>query len=228
MIEEPPKLTINTKRNRPTADQIAAFQDVPTGFICDAMSGYGALDPVIKPLPGLPTAMAGPALTCHSGPEDILSLLAALSELTPGDVIVNATGAWRGCAAIGDRVSGMAKNAGAAGTVTDGMARDLPGIVEVGLPLFAAGLNPNSPFTKGPGSVGLPVDIGGRHIESGDMIIADQDGVVHVPFVRIDQVIESLKAIKQLESELDAEVSKGLKVPEAIVELTKGPQTRRI
>jgi len=192
------------------------------------MGGKGALDPVIKPLAGLPVHMAGPALTCHSGPEDILGLMGALSELTPGDVIVNATGAWRGCSSIGDRVSGMAKNGGAAGTVTDGMARDLPGIVEVGLPLFAAGLNPNSPFTKGPGSVGMPVELGGMTVCSGDMIVADQDGVVVVPFARIDEVIKMLKSVKELEAELDTKVESGLKVPDAIVEFTNGPQTKRI
>lgn len=228
MLNEPPKLTINTKRNRPSAAQIEAFKGVPTGFVCDAMAGRGALDPEIKPLPGLPVHMVGPALTCHSGPEDILGLMGALSELQPGDVIVNATGAWRGCAAIGDRVSGMAKNGGAAGSVTDGLARDLPGIQEVGLPLFACGLNPNSPFTKGPGSVGLPVELGGATVSSGDMVIGDQDGVVIVPFDRIDEIIEALKAVSRLESELDAKVADGLKVPDAIVEFTNGPQTHRI
>lgn len=230
MIEEPPLVTLKTRasRNRPTEAQISAFKDVPTGFLCDAMEGQGALDYTIKCLPGLPDRMVGPALTCNSGPEDILGLVSALTEVEPGDVIVNATGAWRGCAAIGDRVSGMAKNCGAAGVVTDGLARDLPGIQEVGNPLFCAGLSPNSPFGKGPATVGMAVKIAGHPVDSGDMIVADQDGVVVVPFARIDEVISQLKTIYELETGLDKEVAEGLKVAPSIVELVNGPQSRRI
>lgn len=230
MIEEPPLITLKTRtsRNRPTPQQIAAFVDVPTGFLCDAMEGQGALDYTIKCLPGLPDRVVGPALTCHCGPQDILALVSALTEVEPGDVVVNATGSWRGCAAIGDRVSGMAKNAGAAGVVTDGLARDLPGIQDVGLPLFCAGISPNSPFGKGPGSVGMAIKIAGHLVDSGDMIVADQDGVVVVPFARIDEVIETLIKVKELEAELDGAVAKGLKAADSIVELVNGPQCRRI
>lgn len=230
MIEEPPLLTIKgaASRKRPTPAQIAGFADVPTGFLCDAMEGQGALPFEIKNLPGLPDRMVGPALTCHSGPEDIMGLMAALTELQKGDVLVNATGSWRGCAAMGDRVSGMARNGGAVGTVTDGLARDLAGIQDVGLPLYCAGLHPNSPFGKGPGTVGMPVLIAGHPVDSGDMVIADQDGVVVVPFARIDEVLERLETVRTLEAELDAKVEQGLKAPDAIVELTNGAQTRRI
>ncbi len=221
MIEEPPLLRIARaeNRNRPTEAQIAAFRDVPTGFVTDAMEAAGAMDAGIKPLPGLPFRVAGPALTCYSGPEDILGLLAALTEIRPGDVVVNAAGGWRGCAAVGDRVCGMARNAGAAGLVTDGMARDLDGIEAIGLPLFCAGITPNSPFGKGPGTVGLPVVVGGRPIESGDMIVADRDGVVVVPFARIDALIARLQDIRTLETELDAKVSEGLVCPQPIRDL---------
>lgn len=230
MIEEPPLLTIagRTSRNRPTAAQIAAFADMPTGFVADAMEGQGALSMAIKPLPGLPHRVVGPALTCRSGPEDILALMAALTEVQPGDVLVNATGGWQGCAAMGDRVAGMLRNAGAAGAVTDGPARDLPGIQAVGLPVFCTGLNPNSPFSKGPGTVGLPVEIGGRRVESGDMIVADADGVVVVPFARIDAVAARLADIAALEAALDAEVAAGRTCVPGVVELLAGPQVRRI
>ena len=191
MIEEPPLLRILTapKRNRPTPQQIAAFRDVPSGNICDAMGGNGALDMAIKPLPGLPERFCGPALTADNGPADILGLAGALEEAMPGDVIVNAVDGWQGCAALGDMVVGMAKNGGVAALVTDGPARDLAGIVPHGLPVFATGLNPNSPYGKGPGKVGYPVHIGGRRVASGDIVVGDRDGVVVVPFDEIDRII---------------------------------------
>jgi len=64
---------------------------------------------------------------------------------------------------------GMARNLGVAGFVTDGMVRDIIGIQGVGLPVYCAGVTPNSPVRNGPGTVGEPVDIGGLRIESGDI-----------------------------------------------------------
>jgi len=71
-----------------------------------------------------------------------------------------------------------------------------------------------------------PVDIGGLRVNSGDMIVADQDGVVVVPYESIDAVIERLATIQELETALDAEVSEGLSVPQAIVDLLDSPSTR--
>ncbi|MSU90547.1 RraA family protein [Rhodobacteraceae bacterium 2CG4] len=211
MIEEPSLLTIvrPAARRRPTAAQIAAFADLPTGFVVDAMDGRGAMDMAIKPVPGLPSRLHGPALTCDNRPGDVMALLAAPSQAQPGDVIVNAVAGWQGCAALGDRICGMARNAGAAGIVTDGPARDLAGIQAAGLPLFCTGLTPNSPVTSGPGAIGLPVLAGGLHVETGDIIVADEDGVVVVPFARIDGVLERVRQVMALEQALDARVAEG-------------------
>ena len=229
MIEEPPVLTIKQKMRRPTTEQIAAFQGVATGVVTDAMFGGGALDRAVQPLTikdGSSGVSAGPALTADCGPADILATLAALNFITPGDIVVSACSGHQGCAAIGDRVCGMMRNAGAAGFVTDGPARDYAGIVESGLPVWCTGLTPESPFSKGPGSVGFAVQIGGREVETGDMVVADCDGVVVVPYEKIDEVIENLAKVSALEAELDAEVAAGLKVPVAIVELLAGDQVK--
>jgi 4-hydroxy-4-methyl-2-oxoglutarate aldolase len=223
MIESPPVLRIRTSRHRPSDAQIAAFQNVPTGFVADAMSGTGALDRQIAPLaPGvLPVSCAGPALTVQNQPGDILGLIAALTEVEVGDVMVNGVGGWQGCAAIGDRVSGMLKNAGAAGVVTDGPARDFDGIALVGLPVFCTGLTPNSPTDTGPALVGYPIQIGGRTVGPGDMIVADRDGVVTVPFDQIDHVLERIDRVRTLETELDAQVADGLTCPPSMIERLK-------
>lgn len=218
MIEEPPLIRLLTEasRNRPSLSQIAAFQGVQTGLICDAMNGGGALDKAIKPLPGVPQSFAGPALTATCGPADILGLLCALSEVTAGDVLVSSFDGHQGCAALGDMVAGQAKNAGAVAMVTDGPARDIAGIRAVGLPVFATGLTPNSPQKKGPGAVGHPIQIGGGHVESGDMVIGDEDGVVIVPYAQIDAVLEQLEAVRAAEAKREAEVEGGMICPPAI------------
>lgn len=225
MIEEPKALTIKRPEKRPTDSQIAAFQGVPTGFVVDAMYGGGALAPEISPLGagcGLDTQVAGPALTVDNRPSDILALLGALPLIREGDMVVSAFAGFQGCAAAGDRVSGMMKNNGAAGFVTDGPMRDHQGLAGVGLPCWCTGLNPDSPFSTGPGKIGLPIQIGGKTVETADMVIADRDGVVVVPFAQIDAVIARLADVTELETSLDAEVAAGLKIPEPIEALLEG------
>ena len=223
MIEEPKALTIRRPKRRPSADQIAAFQGVPTSFVVDAMFGGGALDTNISQLPGQTAHVAGPALTVDNRPSDILALLGALALVQPGDVVMNGAAGFQGCAAAGDRVCGMLKNNGAAGFVTDGPMRDLEGLLDVGLPAWCTGLTPDSPFSTGPGKIGLPVQIGGRHVETGDMIVADENGVVVVPFDRIAEVVSRLEAVKTSETELDGEVAAGRKIPDPIAEMLDGP-----
>ena len=186
------------------------------------MFGGGVMSSRISPLDpssDLPLHVAGPALTVDNPPGDILALLGALRLITEGDVIVSAFQGYQGCAAAGDRVCGMMKNCGAAGFVTDGPMRDHAGLLAVGLASWCTGLNPGSPVTTGPGRVGTPVNIGGQHVETGDMIVADRDGVVIVPFARLDAVIEQLAEVSRLETELDDEVADGLQVPPSILEL---------
>jgi len=230
MLEEPPLLTLVQARPKPSQQQIETLARYATGFLVDAMQGQGALSSAIRPLDPqvLPTKLCGPVLTCDNGPADILATLAALTELQTGDVLVCATGAWQGCAAAGDRVLGMACNAGAAGFVTDGMVRDIEGIRPLGLPVFCAGLSPNSPYSNGPGVVGGRITLGGVTIHSGDILAADENGVVIVPFAQIDAVIETLKTVERLESELDAEVANGLIAPQSIYELLESDKVARI
>ena len=222
MIEEPATLTVNRRTRRPTAAQIAAFKGVSTGFVVDAMFGGGALSADIRPIGegrDIECVAAGPALTADCGPADIMATLVALAYVQPGDVLVSAFSGYQGCAAAGDRLVGMLRNNGAAGLVTDGPVRDYSGIVEVALPVWCTGLTPASPYTKGPGVVGNPVQIGGQTVCSGDMVVADRDGVVVVPFERLDEVIANLEKVRQAEILLDEEIAEGLKVPPAILEL---------
>ncbi|MEM6762192.1 MAG: RraA family protein [Pseudomonadota bacterium] len=231
MIEEPPILTINADRRRPTAEQIAAFQGVPTGFVVDAMEGAGALSMAIGPVGDgrdYPCVAAGPALTADNTPGDMLATFAALHFVAAGDIVVAATAGFQGCAAGGDRLAGMIKNGGGAGYVTDGPVRDYQGIVEVALPIWCTGLTPASPFTTGPGRVGFEMVIGGQSVATGDMVIADRDGVVIVPFAQIDAVIERLKAVAENEKRLDGEVAAGRKEFDHVATMLKGPATRYI
>ena len=232
MIEEPPLITIieNLNDHATTLALSQAFQSIPTSFIVDAMNGSGAMHKDIKPCSPdqLPSNICGPALTCDCGPGDILGLLAALAEVQKGDVLVMSTGEWLGCACVGDRVIGMAKNAGAAGFICDGVVRDIDGINEVGLPVFCQGVSPNSPVAKGPCVVGNRVLVGGSSVATGDIVVADKDGVVIVPLAYANDVLARIEKIKVLETQLDAEVEQGLACPEWVRTLLASEQTVRI
>ncbi len=212
MIEDPPLLTIKRFTRRPSQRQIEAFRGVPAGFVVDAMQGDGALSSDIQPIGDgrdIDCRAVGPALTADCGPADNLALLAALDSAREGDFMIAAFHGHQGCAIAGDVVAAMLRNCGAVGLVTDGPARDYAGIVEVGLPFWCTGTTPNTPFRNGPGKVGLPIQIGGRQVESGDMIVADRDGVVVVPFDMIDSVIDTLAKVKEIENALDAKLRGG-------------------
>jgi 4-hydroxy-4-methyl-2-oxoglutarate aldolase len=207
---------------RPDPAAVDALRGTPTGFIVDAMDGSGALDFRIKPaIPGQ-DAFCGVALTCDAGPADNLALMHCLLDVRPGDVIVAAAHGHTGCAITGDLVLGMARNGGAVGFVTDGCVRDLPGIRTVGLPAFCVGVTPNSPHRSGPGSIGGMVHIAGHAVQSGDVVVADQDGVVVVPRSRLAQVLERLPAIREAESSADARVRAGASRPAFLTDNSDG------
>ncbi|MGL4444516.1 MAG: RraA family protein, partial [Alsobacter sp.] len=214
MIEDPPLVTLRRPTRRPSPAQIEALKGVQTGFLVDAMGGRGALDHRIRVLAGLPADFCGVALTCHAGPCDNLAVFAMLPVLTGGDVMMVATDSYVATAVAGDLLLGMARNQGAAAFVTDGCVRDIPGLLGVGLPCFSAGVTPNSPARNGPGTVGLPIVDGGVAVETGDIVVGDVDGVVVVPFDRIDAVIARLPDIRRAEAALDAKVKAGLTVPD--------------
>lgn len=226
MIEDPPLLTIRRDFVRPAAELVARCKDVPTGNLVDCMDGYGALDYQIKPIDPARALFFGPAVTCATGPSDNLAIFGAVAQARPGDVIVVASDGFTGTASIGDNLAGMARNRGAVAIVTDGMVRDLAGLDRIGMPIAARGVTPNSCVRSGPGTVGLPVIVGGVAVESGDMVVGDRDGVVIVPRARLDAVLTRLEAVRKAEAVLEAKVAAGLTVPSWIEALLESDRIR--
>lgn len=198
---------------RPPEHKLRLLEGTPTGFVVDALGGAGALDYRIKPAIAESSHFCGIALTCDAGPADNLALIHALAAIVPGDVIMASAHGHTGCAITGDLLLGMARNSGAVGFVTDGRVRDLAGMRRVGLPAFCVGVTPNSPHRSGPGTVGFPITLGGQPVCSGDVVIADQDGVVVIAQCRIDEVLEKLDAIREAEARADQSVREGARLP---------------
>lgn len=218
MLGDPPVVTLKRRIERPSAAQIDALKGVPTGFVVDLMMGQGAVDQRIKPL--WPTSVfTAPVLTVDCGPRDNLGLLVALEVAEPGDVVALATGGFEETAVLGDHVAAMAKNKGIVAFVTDGLVRDVDGLIEVGFPVWCAGVSPNSPYKSGPCELGTSVTLGGVTVHSGDLMVGDRDGVAVIPKAKIDQVIAGLPEVEAKEAEMGKLIEDGLTAPGFIKEL---------
>lgn len=208
MAKPAPLLTVRRDFPRPSAAQLADFANVPTGWVVDANRRRGALHHAIRPLTKK-VKFVGTAITVWSRACDNLAPYAAINFAQPGDVIVVATDGYENAGVAGDILLGMARNKGVVALVTDGMVRDLPGLDEVGIPVFAHGLTPNSPQKDGPGEIGLAVAIGGMSVRSGDLVLGDQDGCVVVAQDALAAVAGRLGAIREKEAKMDAAVRAG-------------------
>jgi regulator of RNase E activity RraA len=213
-------LTIRKNFERAAVDLVQRFSGIPTGNICDAQGRIGALDYRIKPVSAA-KAFCGTALTVDAGPRDNLAAWAALEVARPGDVILIRTGEFCESSVVGDIYVGMARNAGVVAVVTDGVVRDIPGIDAVGIPVFARGVSPNSPWKNGPGKVGLPIAIGGVTVEAGDIVVGDQDGVVVVLRLKAAAAGDALTSVLAKEAQMEQGVKAGLAAPAWLEEARK-------
>lgn len=207
------KLKIRQHFERTPAALLAKFREAASGPVVDAMGRRGALDTTIRPVTQN-TAFCGNALTVWTVPRDNLAPYAALKFAQPGDVLVVATAGCDEASVLGDIAIGMARNAGIVAVVTDGLVRDKRGLDAVGIPVFARGLSPNSPFKNGPGEIGGTVTLGRISINPGDIVLGDIDGVVVVPRASAAQVYERLQAVLEKEAAMEARVTAGAAYPD--------------
>lgn len=207
-----PMLRIRRAFERADPEIIERLRGVPSGFLVDALGRSGALDHNIRPVWNS-GHFVGSALTVTTTARDNLAPYAALKFAKPGDVLVVATGDFDRASTLGDLIIGMAKNSGIIAVVTDGLVRDVEGIEAVGIPVYARGLSPNSPFKNGPGAVGLKVSIGGVVVEPGDVILGDRDGVVVAPQAQLNEALAALETVRAKEAEMESAVRGGLGLP---------------
>jgi len=157
-------------------EQAARF---PSSILADVAGRRGALHGRIAPLaPSM--RFAGPAVTVEIRPGDNLMIHAALALVKPGDVIVVDGKGDLGSALMGEIMCQQAAALGVAGVVIDGAVRDSEAIRELGLPMYAAGLNPNGPTKFIPGRVNHPISVAGVTVNPGDLVVGDADGVTVV------------------------------------------------
>lgn len=170
--------------------------DVPD--ISDLLNRLYAIDPEIRCMSGR-YRLCGPACTVKVFPGDNLMVHKALDIAKPGDIIVvDGSGSGsRTNALIGDIICTKARHRGIQGFVIDGLIRDLPAIEELGYPVFARGTTAIGPLHRGPGEINFPIACGGTVINPGDVIIADDAGMVAVPRDFVSAIADILTSHKE-------------------------------
>jgi regulator of RNase E activity RraA len=196
------------------------FRGLGTGPVCDAMGRFAAMDYQIKPLdPNMD--LVGSALTVWTRPCDNIAIYRALEMAQPNDVLVIATNGHTTNSVWGELTTLVGHARALAGMVTDGMVRDSREIIEIGLPIFARGLTPNSPFKDGPAKINVPVACGGVGVSPGDIVIGDADGVVVVPQESAEAILERVAAIHAKEAAIRAEIGAGEIIPRNMARLLR-------
>lgn len=170
------------------------FADVPATSLADVLGRHTVMDLGIRPLTGTAGRLAGPAFTVRCPPGDNLMVHAAIYRARPGSVIVVDTGGDVDYAVAGGNVMAVAQRRGVAGFVVDGVIRDLAEVREAGFPVFARGVVPKPGAKAVLGEHEAAVRCGGVTVHPGDIVVADEEGVVVVPAAERDEVFTAARA----------------------------------
>lgn len=198
------------KRQRRVSPEIAeAFSKLPVANASDSMSRMFAGGAKLRPIHDTGEALAGPALTVRTRPGDNLMLHHALDIAEPGDVIVVDAGGDVTTATMGEIMVAIAQRNKVAGIIIYGAIRDAEEIRRMKFPLYATGITHRGPYKDGPGEINTAIAIEGMVIEPGDLIVADGDGILCVPFSQVETVLASTQKKYDAEQEELGHIAKG-------------------
>jgi regulator of RNase E activity RraA len=193
---------------RVSSDLVRQACEFQAAILADVNGRRGALHGRIAALrPRM--KLAGPALTVEVRPGDNLMIHAAMSLAKPGDVLVIDGKADQTAALMGTIMMTACKQLGIAGVVIDGAVRDSLEIDEMDFPVFSVGTNPNGPTKNVPGRIGHPITCGGVVVRSGDLVVADADGVFVAERERVASLIPLAHKKVEDESARIAAIKKG-------------------
>ncbi|WP_432570700.1 RraA family protein [Kineococcus sp. SYSU DK005] len=192
----------------PGEELLAQYAGVAVANIGDARERMGLLDGGIHAL-WRGAHVVGRARTVWVRSGDNQGVHRALATARPGDVlVVNGQGDVTR-ALIGELIAERARAKGVLGMVIDGAARDVVELERIGFGVWARGVCPAGPYKHGPGRVDVPVAVGGVVVAPGDLIVADDDGVVVVPAAEAGASLLGARAVQADEAERRAAILAG-------------------
>lgn len=198
-----------------TDARLARLLELGTSTVYEGTGDDWWVDPAIRPV--WPRAkLVGPAYPVRAALGDNLALQRAVREAPAGSVLVveaggGAFGYWGGI------LTEIALLRGIAGLVIHGTVRDIEEVEGLGFPIFSTGVAMRHAQKVDSGVIGEPVELAGRIVRPGDIIVADTDGVVAVPHERLDEALANADARFEAERARIATIRSG-QVPEMKVE----------
>jgi regulator of RNase E activity RraA len=164
-------------RKDPFKEGISALTGLATSVVSDVLGRtIGAVG--ILPVNKSPVSVCGNAITVSVRSGDNLMIHKALQILQAGDVLVVDGGGDISRALFGEIMMTVAKSRGAVGAVFDAAIRDVEAFERHQFPCWARGVNMRGPYKDGPGSINVPICIGGMTVNPGDIILGDGDGII--------------------------------------------------
>jgi 4-hydroxy-4-methyl-2-oxoglutarate aldolase len=160
--------------------------------------------------------LIGRALTVRGAGGDNLALHRALAEAEPDQVLVVDVGGCRDAGHWGELMTIAAQRRGVAGLVMNGSIRDRAALARRAFPVFHSGTAPRPAAKKVPGEIGVVIVIEGVEIATGDLVAADDDGVIVVARAASEAVLEAAAALEQHEAEVAARLEEGETTMEAL------------
>ncbi|MFF6805569.1 RraA family protein [Streptomyces sp. NPDC012616] len=176
-----------------TTGAAAAFAEIPVTTLADVLGREQVMGTGIRPLWSPVPRVAGPAFTVRCPPGDNLMLHAAIHRAERGAVIVVESGDLD-YALAGGNVCAVAQRRGVAAFVADGLIRDLREVREMGFPVFARGVIPFPGSKKAVEPLNAPVRCAGVAVRAGDIVVADEEGIVIVPSARTQDTLTAARA----------------------------------